>query len=254
MKMSPYSPTRLLRPVAWLAVVLLSGIPGIQAAEDGWIPLFDGKTLDGWTVKIQGQKAGEDAKHIFRVVDGTILATYEAYQKFNNEFGHLFHDIPWSRYKIRMEYKFNGDQLEGGPGWGFLNSGVMIHGQSAASMGIDQSFPDSVEVQFLGSDGKTRRPTGNICTPATVVDINGKTLDSHCVDSASPPMPADEWTEVEVHVDGSKELVVLVEGVEVIRVTNLRMDDGTPLDHGTISIQAESHDCAYRNIEIQPLD
>ncbi len=250
----PLHSTRPAGTSLLLAALMISGGSLPAGAAGDWIPLFDGKSLEGWTVKIQGQEAGRDAKQIFRAEDGTILATYRAYQEFDDEFGHLFHDVPWKRYKLRMEYRFTGDQLEGGPEWGYLNSGVMIHGQTAKSMGLDQSFPDSIEVQFLGSDEETRRPTGNICTPATMVDVNGETLDRHCVDSSSPPMPAGEWTEVEVRVDGSRELVVLVEGIEVIRVTNLRMDDGTPLDHGTISIQAESHDCAYRKIEIMELE
>jgi len=227
--------------------------PGTDTSSE-WISLFDGNSLEGWTPRIQGHAAGENPGAIFRIEDGTILATYREYEHFTDQFGHLFHDVPWSHYRLRLEYRFTGPQLEGGPNWAYLNSGVMIHSQTADSMKLDQSFPDSVEVQFLGSTEETKRPTGNICTPGTKVDIGGALLESHCVNSSSPPWPADEWVLVEVEVKGSEELIIQVNGMEVLRATNLRLDDGTPLSSGTICVQAESHDCAYRNIEILPMD
>ena len=47
-----------------LAFSLLASVPAAPAAEEGWISLFDGKTLAGW-------KAAESPAS-FRVVDGTI--------------------------------------------------------------------------------------------------------------------------------------------------------------------------------------
>ena len=72
---------------------------------------------------------------------------------FNNEFGHIFYKEPFSHYKLRIEYRFTGEQVPGGPSWAFRNSGVMLHSQSAASMTLDQDFPVSIEAQFLGGDG-----------------------------------------------------------------------------------------------------
>ena len=46
-----------------------------------------------------------------------------------------------SHYKLRVEYRFVGEQVKGGPGWAWRNNGVMIHGQSAESMSKDQDFP-----------------------------------------------------------------------------------------------------------------
>ena len=57
-----------------------------------------------------------------------------------NEFGHIFYKNPFSHYKLRIEYRFVGDQVPGGPSWAFRNSGVMLHSQSAASMGLEPGF------------------------------------------------------------------------------------------------------------------
>ena len=41
--------------------------------KEKWIPLFNGKNLDGWTVKIKGYEAGENFGDTFRVEDGVML-------------------------------------------------------------------------------------------------------------------------------------------------------------------------------------
>ena len=96
----------------------------------------------------------------FRVEDGVIKVSYDRYTKFNGEFGHLFYKHPFSDYKLRVEYRFVGDQVPGGPGWAFRNSGAMIHCQPPETMRKDQEFPVSIEVQFLGGSGRGQAADG----------------------------------------------------------------------------------------------
>ena len=42
------------------------------AGENGWIRLFDGKSLDGWYTKLQNPKTYDDPAKIFQVHDGAI--------------------------------------------------------------------------------------------------------------------------------------------------------------------------------------
>jgi len=44
-----------------------------------------------------------------------------------------------------------------------------------------------------------------------------------------------------------------VNGEEVLRYQNPRLDDGTPLSIGYIAIQAETHNTEFRKIELLPL-
>ena len=97
-----------------------------------------------------------------------LKVSYDQYPRFDDTFGHLFSRSKYASYRLRIEYRFVGDQCPGGPAWALRNSGVMIHSQSAASMRKDQDFPTSIEVQFLGGDGQNERPTGNVCTPAPI--------------------------------------------------------------------------------------
>lgn len=54
-----------------------------------------------------------------------------------------------------MNYRFVGDQAINGPGWATRNSGIMIHGQAPQTMGKNQDFPVSIEVQLLGAMVRT---------------------------------------------------------------------------------------------------
>ena len=42
---------------------------------------------------------------------------YDQYPKFDNQFGHLFSEHKYSNYRLRIEYRFVGDQCKGGPSW-----------------------------------------------------------------------------------------------------------------------------------------
>ncbi len=169
-----------------LVALALSLVGAAPAEEKGqWVSLFDGKTLNGWTPKIKGYAFGENFNDTFRVEDGVIRVSYDKYGDFKGEFGHLFYKSPFSKYRLRIEYRFVGEQVKKGPAWAFRNSGVMIHCQDPATMRKEQEFPVSIEVQFLGGPAKGERPTGNLCTPGTNVVRDGKLVTQHCTNSTS---------------------------------------------------------------------
>src|SRR5689334_22022507 len=78
------------------------------AEPEGWISLFNGKNLDGWTVKITGYDANENYGDTFRVEDGILKVSYDKYPKFDGKFGHLFSKAKYSNYRLRIEYRFVG--------------------------------------------------------------------------------------------------------------------------------------------------
>ena len=130
--------------------------------DEKWIPLFNGKDLEGWTPKFAGHALGENYLDTFRVENGVLCVRYDKYEKFDNKFGHLFYKDPFSHYRLRVEYRFVGNQCPGGPGWAFRNSGAMLHCQPPETMAKGQHFPVSIEVQLLGGNGKDARPTANL--------------------------------------------------------------------------------------------
>ncbi len=235
-------------------------------AAEGWVSIFNGKNLDGWTPKIRYHELGDNWNNTFRVEDGIMKVSYDQYGgKFKETFGHIFYKTAYSHYKFRMEYRFTGDQIDDGPGWAFRNSGIMLHGQDPATMGKDQKFPVSIEVQLLGGDGKKKRSTANLCTPGTNVVLNGELFKPHCINSRSETYHGDQWVKVEVEVRGNDFIQHFVNGEAVFEYETPQLDptdddakklikDGNlMLSGGTISLQSESHPVEFRNIEILDL-
>jgi hypothetical protein len=250
-------------------ITLLLAALSIASAESPWIPLFNGKDLSGWTPKIRHHPLGENFANTFTVEDGILKASYAGYGKFEEKFGHLYTNIAYSRYILRMEYRFAGKMMADAPGYVNLNSGVMIHSQSPQSMTLGQAFPVSIEFQFLADEGKGPRSTGNICTPGTNIEMGGKLITEHIVESSAPTFPADEWVKIEVEVRGAEEIIHRVNGKEVLRYQKPRLDPegrvesaaaliaaGAPkiLSYGHIALQAEGQPVWFRNIEIKSLE
>ncbi len=246
-----------------LAAVLLLLLP---SAQDEWIPLFNGKDLEGWTPKFAGHPLGENYKDTFRVEGGAIKVDYSKYEKFENKFGHLFYKEPFSHYRIRIEYRFTGEQCPGGPGWAFRNSGVMLHCQAPDTMEQDQPFPVSIEAQFLGGKGSGERTTGNLCTPGTNVVIDGKLVTTHCINSKSKTIHGDAWVTFEAEVRGSGKVQHFIDGDPVFAYEQPQLDpkDGYGkkriqdpnnllVESGYLSLQAESHPIEFRKVEIRKL-
>jgi len=251
-------------------VMILLGSAASPAADEskskeGWISLFNGKDLEGWTPKITGYPSGQNYADTFRVEDGVLKVSYDKYSKFDGKFGHLFYKSKFSHYKLHVEYRFVGDQCPGGAGWAFRNSGVMIHGQTPESMRKDQDFPVSLEVQFLGGNGKAVRSTGNVCTPGTHIVMNGKLITQHCTNSTSKTYHGDQWVTIDVEVHGDGVIKHFVNGDLVIEYEKPQLDDSDRdaatlikkgnrvLHEWTISLQAESHPVEFRKVEILPL-
>ena len=244
---------------------LVSAADDAQAQQEEWIQLFNGKDLDGWTVKIRGHEAGDNFGDTFRVEDGVLKVSYERYDEFRERFGHIFYETPYSNYVLRVEYRFVGEQAKGGPGWAVRNSGVMVHGESPETMAKDQDFPASIEVQLLGGNGTDPRTTANLCTPGTNVVMDGALVTRHCTSSTSETYHGDQWVTVEIRVQGSRRIEHVIDGKVVLSYTEPQLDErdaharelarknGKLLAGGTISLQSESHPVEFRKVELKVL-
>jgi hypothetical protein len=255
------------RSIAVCTVLLIPfTLAGAQqrAPAGDWIRLFNGRDLTGWTVKIAKHPVGENFGDTFRVVNGVLAVNYTQYDAFDGQFGHLFYNTPYSYYHIVVEYRFIGPPQRGAPEWAYRNNGIMIHSQDPHTMRVEQDFPISVEFQLLGglSDGKPR-PTGNMCSPGTDVDINGAMARSHCVNSTSRTYDGDQWVTAEAIVLGDSLITHIVDGDTVMRYTKPRIGggtvsgydpavkrDGTPLTSGYIALQSEGHATEFRRVEL----
>ncbi|MFN3841177.1 MAG: DUF1080 domain-containing protein [Cyclobacteriaceae bacterium] len=249
----------------WFIFLLASAFAcAPKEKKEEWVSLFNGKNLEGWIPKISGYKAGVNYKNTFRVEDGILKVSYAEYDSFTREFGHLFYKEPYSHYRLRVEYRFVGEQPKGGQSWAFMNSGVMFHAQSAESMGVDQNFPVSLEAQFLGGTSDRQRSTMNLCTPGMHVNMADTLVTQHCISAKTRTYLPGEWVMTELIVYGDSIIHHVVEGDTVMTYTRpvvgggylpegYPLAEGTPVKSGYIALQAESHPIEFRRVELMVL-
>lgn len=75
-----------------IALALFAACAATRAAE-GWRPLWDGKTFDGWHTIGKGE---------WKIIDGAIRGTHPKEEK---EFGHLVTDQSYGDFTVRLQYK-----------------------------------------------------------------------------------------------------------------------------------------------------
>lgn len=236
-------------------------------AAGNWVPLFNGKNLDGWTVKIQHHETGINFGNTFRAEEGIIKVRYDQYGDFNEQFGHLYYNTPYSYYHLKFEYRLVGQWCKTAPSYTVLNSGVMFHSQDPHTMPKEQDWPISVEMQLLGGlgDGKPR-PTGNMCSPGTEVVQKGQLVPSHCLNSSSKTYEGEQWVSGELIVLGDSLITHIINGDTVLQYSKPQIgggvvnrydpqikQDGKLLSSGFIALQSEGQPVDFKNIYIRDL-
>jgi len=190
---------------------------GIAAADP--LPLFDGRTLDGW----------EGNTKVWRVEDGAIMGgSMEGNPR--NEF--LATKKPYKNFILRLEYKLVGTE-------GFVNGGVQFHSQRVAK-------PDHEMVGYQADIGGGY--SGCLNNELRKPQFLG-VADKKLVASIEKP---GEWNRYEIHVEGPK-VTVSINGTTTSDYTE--KDPAIPLE-GLIALQIHGNCKAvisFRKIEIETL-
>lgn len=248
------------------AILVLSGYKienlNHQENQGKWVSLFNGKNLEHWQIKIAGYKLGENFGNTFRVENGILSVRYNQYDSFSNKFGAIYYDKKFTNYRLKVEYRFVGELTKGAPSWGLRDGGIQYHCQSPASVELTQSFPVCLEYNLHGGNGKDERPVGEICTPGTYVEINGKRNESFCTPAVvKRTFHGDQWVTAEIEIRDGK-IRHFVNGEEILQFQNPKYDpkhafgknfivDGNDVvKDGYISLQSNSHPMDFRKIEI----
>lgn len=231
--------------------------------QEEWLSLFDGSNYTEWTPKFAGYELGVNHNNRFVYEDSLLSVRYTEKDTFKGNFGHLYYKQKFSHYKLRATYRFVGEQMTNGPGWAFRNNGLMLHCQEPSTIGLDQDFPISLELQLLGGGGTDDRTTANLCTPGTNVVMGDTLFRPHCIGSSSKTYHGDQWVEVEALVLGDSLVQHIMDGQVVMEFNKPTIGggnisgynqsayrEGKPLKEGYISIQAETHPIDFKSIEL----
>lgn len=238
--------------------------PDPQVKEgSGWQPLFNGRNLDGWKVKIAGYPLGTNFGSTFRVQDSLLRVRYDAYgDDFNDRFGALYFDQKLTDYRLRVTYRFTGTTAPGAPEWGFRDSGIQFHSQPPETIKQDQAFPICLEYNLHGGNGRDERPVGEICANGMFVEINGAKNSSYCTEPfLKRTYHGDEWVTLEIDVKG-QEISHYVNGEKILSYSNPTYDPENEIarnfikngnmtvTEGYISLQSNSHPIDIKEIEL----
>lgn len=234
----------------------------VQEDAPQWVRLFNGKDLDGWTMKIVGHELAENYGNTFRVEDSILSIRYDQYGSFDGQFGGLYYTKKFSNYRLKVEYRFVGETAPGAPEWGYRDSGIQYHCQFPGSMAINQSFPVCLEYNLHGGNGTDERPIGEICANGTFVEMNGEPQESFCTPATiKRTFHDDQWVMLEIDVQGDT-IRHFANGEEILVFTNPKyrpdhelgkefiVGDDDKVKEGYISLQSNSHPIDFRKIEI----
>ena len=117
---------RSLRFVALLAFVFI-GIRAVPAAEEGFKPLFDGKSLDGWS--------GDP--ELWKVEDGAIAGCSDEKALKHNTF--LATTKTYKNFALKLKFKLRNH-----------NSGVQVRSKQFPDYVVRGYQPDIAESRFTG--------------------------------------------------------------------------------------------------------
>jgi hypothetical protein len=239
------------------------------ASGAGWVPLFNGMNLDGWT-------PSPGAADIFAVsqLDGEgVIHVYPTQPDQSDQpQATLRTNDSYSSYVYHVEYKWGTNRFADRKQTD-RDNGLCFHICNDPT----QVWPESIEFQFGSQAWPGDWVAGNIFMlvdktramwPSTM--MNGQEVFSaggmktsigapNSYERALAPAQLnknDDWNIIELTVHGSKDAEYNVNGTVVNQVFDMECNVGgtwQPLDHGPIALQAEFAEVYFRNVRIMML-
>lgn len=262
-----------MNPLSFISPLILS-LPLstlLAETEDGFVPLFDGKSLQGWT---SAHSKGEGDWGPFSVNEQEKAIHVYAGQEPNSKQGSdcLNSDLEFSHFVLKLEYKWLENRFAPRTDWD-RDAGLLFHvhgdltkvwplslemqigespGDKKAGKG-DQGRFHTGDLFVLGKELQTDTPKkGNAYHP----DAERKT-GKHVRTELGVEKPKGEWNEMEIHVHGSEKATFILNGEVVLETFNFTQKnekgETVPLEKGHIGLQAEWAELLYRNIRIKEL-
>jgi hypothetical protein len=195
---------------------------GAAPAEKGWVTLFDGKNLEGWT-DVAGQKPSAG----WVIEDGALVRKTKA--------GDIWTKKRYGDFVLELEFKTTG------------NSGVFIRTgnpkdnvQTGIEIQVDK--PGNPGKHSVGAVYDLQAPTknaGNDGWNKMVITARGSVLKVQLNGEQIIDMNLDRWSEAGLNPDGTKNKFKTA-------LKNFKRE-------GHIGFQDHNFEVAYRNVRIRPL-
>ena len=212
--------------VAWIAgAACLLAAPAVADDGEGFVPLFNGRDLEGWVDEPGGRGAAEQRKSAWSVDDGEIACAGGGY-------GFLRYGVQdFADFTLRLEFQMakNG------------NSGIGIRTRPFDAAEGAQTRPSfhSYEIQLLDDAGKPVSPGSS------------GSLYRYVAPARNAMKPAGEWNSMEVTCRGPSIRVSLNgEPIQDFDQTTRPDTRDKPLK-GSVSLQNHGSRVRFRNIRVR---
>jgi Domain of Unknown Function (DUF1080) len=245
--------------------------PSLPTYDGPWMPLFNGRNLDGWSFYQDGVGT-RDTNQALVIQKSEIHMLGPRYKPAGTPFGHIATDAEFGDYHLRLEYRYGEIRYE--PRLlAKRNSGILYHMFPQR----DRVWPNSIEFQLEESDVGDAILINTRCYPG--VDLGGTPawpaqipLEPRPV-FTTPPEPRQpierqrifkngnferlgQWNTVELLCIGNRAAHLVngrivaslyeIEGQDVVDRNRYR-----PLTRGRIGLELECAEVFFRRIELR---
>ena len=253
-------------------ILLLCSLSLPVLAEDGFVPLFNGKDLSGWKSIRDEKKKGSGSFSVD--ADAKAMHVYKKAKDGEKQpIDCLYTEKKYSSYILKMEYKWL-DRRFPPRETADRDAGLLFHVHGDMS----KIWPNCLEMQLGESDAtktKNRYLTGDLWVigkdleamnskegrffykpEAPLVSVGkGKGYD-YSYATVNVEKDHGEWNEITLTVRAGKEAIFELNGQVVNKISDMTtLEDGkrVPMASGHIALQAEYAELLYRNIVIKEL-
>jgi len=252
-----------------LAASLLVSLPA-HAEEEGFTPIFNGESLEGWT-SARALAGGESSFSVNK--EEKAIHAYAGCEADSQQGTDCLNTVTeFSHYILKLEYKWLENRFAPRTDWD-RDAGLLFHVHGD----LKKVWPLSLEMQIGESPGdkkhgkgsEGRFHTGDLFVLGRDLRVDRKQKGKYFHPEGEskrgrslPTLlgvekPKGEWNEMEIQVHGSEKAVFIFNGEVVHEITNFtqKNKDGetVPLKTGSIGLQAEWAEILYRNIRIKEL-
>lgn len=203
-----------------------------QASAQDFIPLFNGKDLNGWYSVLKTKGKNNDPEKVFTIKDGLLCIS-------GKEFGYIATAGSYGDFHLVTEFKWGEKK------WPPREKAVRDNGILYHTVGEDRVWPRAVECQIQEGD------CGDFWLIDSVTAVfdgvrTAPTKNTRLTKKKDAENPTGEWNRVEV-ISRNGKCTHIVNGVVVNEVTD------ASLRSGKIVIQSEGAEIYYRKIALKVL-
>jgi hypothetical protein len=213
-----------------VVVAALMALPPGSADEkdNGWIKLFNGKDLSGWSVYLAPKKEADPNK-VFKVDDGILVCE-------GMPFGYLITDKEYENYILKLQWRW-GKTVHGKG----RNSGVFVH-----VVGPNKIWPKAVEAQLMADHAGDFWLVDGFKLKVDSKRQDPRTAHHYLRMKDHVEKPVGEWNQYEITCTGDSIRVVIND-----QLVNEGSD--AELSKGKILLQSEGAEIHFKDVVLKQL-